>query len=115
MNKVLAKLKSRRGESLIESLVAIMAFAISSVVMYSMITAAADINITARRSDEDYQNQQIMVEQAQGSGRSASISMTLTQGANGTMNQYMGKVNVAVYGGDDGELFSYYVIPKGDG
>lgn len=107
------KLKSRRGESLIESLVAILAFTISSIVMYSMVTTAADINLTARKADEDFQEQVVIVEQAQGAGTQSSVSLSLTKSPDSNTLKPMGNVKVAVYRSDD--LVAYYAIPKGDG
>ena len=51
MNKIFKKLRSRKGESLIESLAAILVMTLASVVMYSMVTAAADINTKAKNND----------------------------------------------------------------
>ena len=107
-----SKLKNRRGETLIESLVAILAFALSSIVMYSLVTAAAEINYSARQADEDFQAQVAFVEKAEGSGSTKTVTMTLTESPGGS-SKSMGSVSVVMYKTDD--LTAYYPIPKGGG
>lgn len=112
MKAVFRKLKTRRGETLIESLVAILAFAISTVVMYSMVTAAMNMNYNAREADKAFQNKVKTAEQAQGSGRSGTVTLTLTQSPANSQDKKMGEVVVKVYGDTDG-LYAYYKVPKG--
>ena len=106
------KMNNRRGETLLEALVAILAFTISSLTMYSMVTAAADINQKAENQTEEFRNNQLLVEQAQGAGTQTSLKMELTSSPAGTDTKQMGKVDVSVY--KSGDLTAYYVIPKGD-
>lgn len=114
MKAVFKKLKSRRGETLIESLVAILAFAISSVVMYAMVTSAAEMNYTARKADQEFQNKVVIAEEAKGAGRAETVSMTLTRSPAASQSKNMGEIDVRVYGETNG-LYAYYVVPKGDG
>lgn len=115
MKRILRKLKNRRGESLIESLVAILIFSLASVVMYSMVTTASDINIKARTADETHQAQLIVAEQGEGTGRRTTVSLTLVETPAGAEAQSVGSVDVEVYGGENDSLYAYYVVPKGDG
>ena len=62
MKNLFHKLRSKAGESLIESLAAILIFTMASIVMYSMVTTAADINRTAKEMDEANQQHMIAVE-----------------------------------------------------
>ena len=55
MKQILNKLRSRAGESLVESLAAILIFTMASIVMYSMVTTASDINLKAKEMDEKIQ------------------------------------------------------------
>ena len=48
MKALFRKLKSKVGESLIETLCAILIFTMASIIMYSMVTSAGDINRTAK-------------------------------------------------------------------
>ena len=52
MKQMLNKLKSKAGESLVESLAAILIFTMASIVMYTMVTTASDINLKAKEMDE---------------------------------------------------------------
>lgn len=107
------KLKNRRGESLVEALVAILAFTLSSLLMYSMVTTAADINRTARKEDEAFQKQVKIVEEAQGVPTYDKVSVSLTESPGYNNSKSMGEVEVAVYKGED--LTAYYVVPEGGG
>lgn len=109
------KLKNRRGETLIESLVAILAFTLSSIAMYSMVTAAAEINYSARQADKDFQAQVTYIEKASGgtggTKRDIKVSVTLTECPNGTGEVSMGTMDATVYQSDS--LTAVY--PKGGG
>lgn len=108
MNKLIQKLKNKAGESLLESLVAILVFTMSSIVLYSMVTAAANINTVAKEADRANQEQMLVAEQGEGSGTNGTISFTLTKAGNTTVNRSMGTTNVKIYGGN-GDLYAYYV------
>ena len=54
MKKILNRLNSRCGETLLETLVATLIFTLGSIIMLSMITSAAKINNTAKKVDEKY-------------------------------------------------------------
>lgn len=62
MKKILKRLKSKRGESLIESMAAILIFTFASILFLSLVNAAADVNLSVRESDELFQAQQQTVE-----------------------------------------------------
>ena len=57
MTAFFKKLKSKAGESLVESLCAILIFTMGSIIMLSMVSTAADINTTAKQEDESYNKQ----------------------------------------------------------
>ena len=48
MKKVMKRLKSKRGETLIETMAAILIFTLSSVMLFSMLTSASGINSTVK-------------------------------------------------------------------
>ena len=64
MERLIRKLKSKAGESLVESMAAILIFTLSSIALLSMISASADINRTAKVADRQYQEQMACVEKA---------------------------------------------------
>ena len=105
MNKIMNKLRSKAGESLIESLAAILIFTMASVGMFSMVSAAARINETAKQSDREYQEQMAHAEQGEVAGESGVVTMTLSRG--GTEEDIRVIVaDVDLYGTEDG-LFAY--------
>lgn len=108
MSKMIQKLKGKRGETLMESLFAILIFTFASITMYSMVTSAMNINNKARAADQVHQDQMIAAESAQGEGKSASVSLKLTQTPAGADDDSLGSVDVKVFGGE-GELYAYYV------
>lgn len=104
MNLILKKLRSRAGESLVESLAAILIFTMASIGMFSMVTAAADINQTAKEADRTSQEQMLIAEQGEGSSTSGTVTMTLVSGDD-TINVIVADVDIY---GTEGGLFAYY-------
>ena len=64
MNMITKKLRSKAGESLVESLAAILIFTLASIGLFSMIQASNNINRTAREKDTFVQQQMIETEKA---------------------------------------------------
>ena len=112
MNKIFKKLRSRAGESLMESLAAIVIFTLASLVMYSMVTAAADINMTAKEKDRAVQEQMVVAEQAENSAGSGTINMYIIDAAGNEKS--VSTVEVDIYG-EDGDLYSYFTKEGGAG
>ena len=108
MNNLFRKLKNKAGESLIESLAAILIFTMASLVMYTMVTTAADINRTAKEMDET--NQQHMIAVEKGLPEAQNGSATITFSLNGTK---IAETKVDIYGGKDGSLYTYFVHTGG--
>lgn len=108
MKKLIKKLKSRRGESLVEVLCAILIFTLSSVGMYSMVMAANSINATAKEADRAYQQQMEIVEKADTAGTDGEVVMTITKSGTNTVVAQM-HVDVKLYQTED--LYSYYRAP----
>ena len=104
MTAFFKKLKSKAGESLVESLCAILIFTMASIGMYSMVTAAADINQTAKEADRASQEQMLIAEQGEGSSTSGTVTMTLVSGEN-TINVIVADVDIY---GTEGGLYAYY-------
>ena len=99
------KLRNRKGESLIEMLVAILIFTLASVVLYSMITTATDMNAQARQKDDSNQEQMVALEMRSGTPKNGTVSIKVTS-VNGTVKT-MGPVRVLLYGEANG-LYAYY-------
>ena len=104
MKKIMKKLRSRKGESLIEVLCAILIFTMSSVGMYSMVMAANNINAAAKEADRANQEAMAIVEKAEGDPTSkGSITVTVTDSAG---NKEDVKIPVDIY--ESGDLFSFF-------
>lgn len=104
MNKIFNKLCSRKGESLIESLAAILVMTLASIVMYSMVTAAADINTKAKNNDLAIQQQMDVAERADRATGEGTIYMYIEY--NDEQNK-VAEVDVDIFG-IEGGLFSYF-------
>ena len=105
MNKIFKKPRSRAGESLIESLAAILVVTMASIVMYSMVTAAADINTTAKRNDLAIQQQMDVAERADYASGQGTIYMYIEVGDE---TKKVAEVDVEIFGAE-GDLYSYFV------
>lgn len=103
MKRLLNKLRSKAGESLVEVLCAILIFTMASVGMYSMVMAANNINATAKEADKKFQEDMLIVEKADGTGAEGTITMTYTDSKGKTHNF---SAYVDVY--QSGDLFSYF-------
>lgn len=62
MKGVLSKLRSKRGETLIESLAAILVFTLSSIIFLTMVSSASHINQTVKAEYAAFQTQQQDIE-----------------------------------------------------
>ena len=107
MKSILNKLRSQCGESLVESLCAILIFTFASIVMYSMVTSAANINGEVKAMDENHQEQMVFVEQAEASHyyKTGMATFTIT-GMDGRTDNV--SIPIDVYGGENDTLFAYY-------
>ena len=112
MKKILNRLNSRCGETLLETLVATLIFTFGSIIMLSMITSAARINDAAKRADEKYYTDMIFVEKAiynDGTTPTMSVSFSF----NGTLTD-SANVYKAVNPTEEG-LYAYYPLHPTEG
>lgn len=107
MKHVMKRLKSKAGETLVESMAAILIFTFASIIMLSMVSSAADINTAAKEADQKFFTQMVTIEQAYGTGTAVSVSFSL----NNTASSLTGSdsVTAAMYGTPDDGLYAYYV------
>ena len=111
MKQLCKRLKSKAGESLIETLVATLIFTFGSIIMLSMITSAMTVSDAAKKADEKYFDDMKVVELATTSREGDySVSFAVTESA----STLSGSVAVDVYGNDDG-LYAYYMAEGGSG
>ena len=106
---MLRKLKSKKGESLVESLCAILIFTMASIVLFSMVSAAGDINGKAKIMDRENQEQMIAVEKGLPTSKNGTGEVTFTLLEGNVLKEKIAEVDVDIYGGEEGSLFAYYV------
>lgn len=96
-----------KGETLIETIAAILVASISSMMLLTAAIAATKVNRSTSSSDEAFLQQQLVAEQQSDDDSKTSTSVTLKSELNG---QVYGTYNIARYG-KDGELQSYVLVP----
>ena len=108
MKKAIKKLRSKSGETLIESIAAILIFTLASLLFFSMVNAAANINTTTKEADRAYYAQQVLAE----AGTNAASS---TQKQSGTVyvscgggTLYSRTITVVSEEGTLNTIYSYY-------
>lgn len=117
MKKIIRRLRSRAGESLIESMAAILIFTMGSIILLSMVSTAADINATAKEADDSY-NKQIRVAEMTDITKSAyHTTGTVAISINGVSGDSVG---VEIFSnpetGDEDPLYTFYkYIPPAGG
>ena len=80
----------------------------ASIVMYSMVTTAADLNRTAKEMDETNQQHMIAVEKGLPEAQNGSAIITFSLGST-----EIAQTQVDIYGGQDGSLYTYFVHTGG--
>lgn len=104
MKAIFKKLKSKAGESLVESLAAILIFTMASIVMFSMVSAAGDINKTAKEMDAENQAHMVAVEKGEPEAINGSAVITFKLDSTVIATQ-----PVDIYGGQDDSLYTYFI------
>lgn len=107
---MIKKLKSKAGESLVETLCAILIFALTSAGLYTMLVTAANINASAMETERSFREQLCLVEQAEGPGEAGTVTITIETGAG---NTHTAVIPVRVYRA--GEVHTYFKAEAGDG
>lgn len=107
MDKLLKRIKNKCGETLIESVISILIFTFASIIMLTMISAANNINQTAKDNDREHYEQLVVAELApDGSGVTKTVNFTID---GEDVTEY-----VQVFG-TDGGLYAYYKQTPGGG
>ena len=107
MKAMFRKLKSKVGESLIETLCAILIFTMASIIMYSMGTSAGDINRTAKEMDTKNQAHLAAVEKGDPSAKNGSAVVRFTMDG-----KLIAESTVDIYGGQNDSLYTYFLHPQ---
>ena len=103
------KLLNKKGESLVESLVSILIFTLSSIMLYTMLSTATEMNRKVKEISKAYQEQMVYAEQAEG-GVPVEQAVTFKYVHGGTetpLFEYDASDNVKLYRLDENSLYSY--------
>lgn len=101
MKQLFNRLKDCRGETLVESLAAILIFTFGSIIMLSMITSAATINNAVKEADQNYFEDLQVVEKADPSqSTDSSITFSILDRSE--------TISVDVYMRESNSLYAYY-------
>ena len=106
------KTRFNKGETLIESLAAILVFTLSSIALFTMLSSANKLNNQARVTDENYRTEIAKVEKANSTPKEGTVKITLK----GEKSDYdITNVPVDVYVGSDrtNALHSYFLKTNG--
>lgn len=114
MKKLLKRLKSTRGESLIESMAAILIFTFASILFLSLVNAAADVNLSVQEADDDFQTQQRTVESTPPPDATANAKAVLypanADGTPDTDSPLATPSMILVTTGEDGALYAWQEV-----
>lgn len=116
--KLLKKCRARRGETLAEILVAILIIALASGLFASMYMAAMNINLAARKDDQNFYKAVTELEQMNGAAAEGDhkVSFTITPQAGSSGEEEVGSgsssgtIDVEVYTQDGMSVYKQ----KGD-
>lgn len=117
MNNIMKRLRNKAGETLVESMAAILIFTFASIIMLSMVSSAADINTAAKEADHDFYSQMVTIEQASGSGTTIKVTFTVDSSAS-KLYSLSSTGDAAMYGDPENGLYAYYAnaaAPAGEG
>ena len=106
MRTLISKLKSRAGETLVESLMSIMVFTLASISMYTMVTTAADINAEAKELDRNMHEQIAAVDMTESSAEAGVGKVNIKLGDN-----TIDTIDVYIYRKDNNSMYAYYSDP----
>lgn len=106
--KLIRKLRSQTGETLVESMASILIFTMASIILLSMIATASKINVTAKKVDAAVRTELYAAEAQEGDGETGSITVSYTvTGVGGTRTESAPPIPVSIYSSGENTLYSY--------
>lgn len=108
--RLITKLRDRSGESIVETLVAILIAALSCTILMTSVTAAVSINKNASEAQAEFEKELLEAEKQTGTVKS-DVSINVKLITNGTSTGVVKSYDVLITGGD-GKLTSFKLIPK---
>ena len=104
MKKLLKKMRSKCGETLVEAIASILIFTFSSIILLSMISAATDINQAAKAAD-NAMREELYVAEAQAENPKPG-TVTISVSVNG-QPQPQPPIPVNFYYEGSGKLYTF--------
>ena len=99
----------KKGETLVETLSAILIFTLASIILYTMVTSAAGVNKKAREQDVIIGNQLSVAEHADAPMGTGTVTISIPAAAEGGIPVQVAEFNVSIYrNGDEDSLYSYF-------
>ena len=106
MKSLKKKLKSKAGESLTETLVAILIFTLSSVIFFNMVQTSNRINGTAKAKEQEIQEQMVVAEKAEGTPEDGKVNIQFRKADGSNITEK--EIGIDIYGDTADGLFSYF-------
>ena len=95
-------IKSQKGETLIETLVAMLTIVLSVALLCTCVMTAANINKDTREADKVYREELLAAEGRTGTARAGQVKITSSSGNIGLELR-----SVTIYGDDTDDFISY--------
>lgn len=99
---MIRKLRQKKGETLIETLVAMLVIVLSVALLCTCVMSAANINKQTREADEEFREELLAAENRTGTSQTKQVQITSTSG-----NLGVKLVEVTVYGEAANDFISY--------
>jgi Tfp pilus assembly protein PilV len=90
MGAVKRKISSKAGETLIETLVAVLVVALSSIILVTMTVTASHLNAAARTADQAFYAELSAAESGTGSTATGTITVSWTTGSQSFSVDFVG-------------------------
>ncbi len=112
---MIEKLKQKKGETLIETLVSMLIAVLSMGILCTAVMAANNLNSQTREMDEKYSSQLQEVEGLDENADTSTQTLTISfQSTDGSILYQTTTADVTMYGGDESAFLSYDYEPGGD-
>ena len=108
---MIQKLKQKRGETLVETLFAMLIAVLSMGILCTAVMAATSLNNQTREMDEKYRSELQEVEGWNGTTNSKLLYITFKSKDGSRVMEVVDDVTVQVYGGADSVFLSYDYTP----
>lgn len=106
MRKIIRKLRSNSGETLVETMASILVFTLSSILLLSMIAAASKINYATKAADKQIA-EELLVAEAQDSAEDGTVASDASITVSYQDDTLICTISVKQFSSGDDTLYSY--------